>query len=105
MEPKPRTSPLGGVVGERSQAIEAAAEASRGGLGSENAGMSNERGVRIPSTDCPRVPEQRSSAQGQSGPKARPKGVVDGQQVDIPVPRCIRLTDARTRKATEAQAM
>src|SRR4051812_23186201 len=52
------------AVGERSQAREAAAEASRGGLGSENAGMSNERGVRIPSADCPRIPEQRSSAQG-----------------------------------------
>ena len=45
-----------GVVGERSHASEAAAEASRGGMGSENAGMSNERGVRIPSTDCPRFP-------------------------------------------------
>ena len=32
------------AVGERSQGREAAAEASRGGLGSENAGMSNERG-------------------------------------------------------------
>src|SRR6476469_2386372 len=52
------------VVGERSLASEAAAEASRGGQGSENAGMSNERGVRIPSADCPRIPEQRSSAQG-----------------------------------------
>ena len=47
----------GRAVGERSQASEAAAEASRGGLRSENAGMSNERGVRIPSTDCPRFPE------------------------------------------------
>ena len=44
------------AVGERSHASEAAAEASRGGMGSENAGMSNERGVRIPSTDCPRIP-------------------------------------------------
>ena len=52
------------AVGERSHASEAAAKAGRGGLGSENAGMSNERGVRIPSADCPRVPEQRSSAQG-----------------------------------------
>ena len=79
-----------GVVGERSQAGEAAAEASRGGRRSENAGVSNERGVRIPSTDCPRFPEQRSSTQGQSGPKARPKGVADGQRVDIPVPRRVR---------------
>ena len=93
------------AVGERSQGSEAAAEASRGGLGSENAGMSNERGVRIPSTDCPRFPEQRSSAQGQSGPKARPKGVVDGQRVDIPVPRRIRLTDGGTRTAKGSQAM
>ena len=48
---------LAGVVGERSHAREAAAEASRGGMGSENAGMSNERGVRNPSAECPRVPE------------------------------------------------
>ena len=81
------------AVGERSCACEATAKASRGGVRSENAGMSNERRVRIPSADCPRFPEQRSSAQGQSGPKARPKGVVDGQRVDIPVPRCIRLTE------------
>ena len=52
------------AVGERSHAREAAAQASRGDLGSENAGISNERRVRIPSADCPRVPEQRSSAQG-----------------------------------------
>ena len=45
------------AVGERSQGSEAAAEASCGALGSENAGMSNERGVRIPSADCPRIPE------------------------------------------------
>ena len=45
------------AVGERSHAREAAAEASRGGSRSENVGMSNERGVRIPSTDCPRIPE------------------------------------------------
>jgi hypothetical protein len=46
-----------GVVGERSHAGEAAAEASRGGMGSENAGMSNERGVRNSSAECLRVPE------------------------------------------------
>ena len=34
----------------------------------------------------PRFPAQRSSAQGESAPKARPKGVVDGKQVNIPVP-------------------
>ena len=30
--------------------------------------------------------EEGSSAPSKSGAKARPKGVVDGQQVEIPVP-------------------
>ena len=55
-------------------------------VGSENAGMSSAREVRILSTVCLRVPGDGSSSQGKSGPKARPKGVVDGQQVYIPVP-------------------
>ncbi len=32
-----------------------------------------------------RFPEQGQSAQGQSVPKARPRGVADGRQVNIPV--------------------
>ena len=32
----------------------------------------------------PRFPGAGSSARGQSAPKARPKGVADGQQVNIP---------------------
>ena len=44
------------AVGERSLGSEAAVETSRGAVGSENAGMSNERRVRIPSTDCLRIP-------------------------------------------------
>ena len=57
-----------------------------GALGSENAGMSSAREVRILSTVCLRVPGPGSSSQGKSGPKTRPKGVADGQQVYIPVP-------------------
>ena len=45
------------AVGERSHGSEAAGEPSRGALGSENAGMSNERGVRISSTDFLRIPK------------------------------------------------
>ena len=56
-----------------------------GALRSENAGMSSARWVRIPSTDCQRVPGEGSSSQGKSGPKVRPRGVADGQQVYIPV--------------------
>ena len=41
--------------------------------------------VRSHNTENPRIPEEGSSALGKSGPKARPKGVVDGQQVESPV--------------------
>ena len=58
---------------------------SAGAHRSENAGMSSERQVRILSTVRLRFPGEGSSALGKSGPKVRPKGVADGQQVDIPV--------------------
>ena len=50
----------------------------------ENAGISSESKVRILAVENLRFPGEGSSAQGKSGPKARPKGVVDGQQVEIP---------------------
>ena len=53
---------------------------------SENAGMSSESEVRIFTAENLRFPGEGSSAQGKSGPKPRPKGVGDGQLVDIPVP-------------------
>ena len=37
----------------------------------ENAGMSNESGVRIPTIESLRFPGEGSSAQGKSGPKPR----------------------------------
>ena len=51
----------------------------------ENAGISSESGVRLPAVECLRFPGEGSSAQGKSGPKSRPNGVDDGQQVEIPV--------------------
>ena len=44
----------------------------------ENVGMSSESKVRILAAENLRFPEEGSSTQGKSGPKARPKGVVDG---------------------------
>jgi hypothetical protein len=41
--------------------------------------------VKTPHAESPRVPAQRQSAQGESAPKARPKGVVDGKPVNSPV--------------------
>ena len=52
----------------------------------ENAGMSSESEVRNFTIESLRFPGEGSSSQGKSGPKSRPKGVDDGQQVDIPVP-------------------
>ena len=40
--------------------------------------------VRIHTAGIPRFPGAGSSARGQSAPKARPKGVVDGHEVNIP---------------------
>ena len=42
--------------------------------------------MRILPAESLRFPEEGSSAQGKSGPKPRPIGVGDGQQVEIPVP-------------------
>ena len=59
---------------------------SGGGLyGRENAGISSEREARNFPVESLRFPGEGSSAQGKSGPKSRPKGVDDGQQVEIPV--------------------
>ncbi len=52
---------------------------------SENAGISSESEVRIFTVENLRFPGEGSSAQGKSGPKLRPKGVGDGEQVEIPV--------------------
>ena len=73
------------MVGERSNQRRRLTVRTAGAFRSENAGMSSARWVRIPSTVCLRVPGEGSSSQGKSGPKTRPKGVADGQQVYIPV--------------------
>ena len=47
--------------------------------------MSSGSEVRIFTVESLRFPGEGSSAQGKSGPKARPEGVADGEQVDNPV--------------------
>ena len=49
--------------------------------------MSSEIYVRIVKAENLRFLGEGSSAQGKSGAKARPKGVVDAQTVEIPLPR------------------
>ena len=60
----------------------------------ENAGISSESTVRIHAIESLRFPGEGSSAQGKSGPKERPQGVSDGQQVEIPA-LLIYLKDTR----------
>ena len=52
----------------------------------ENAGISSESEARNLTVESLRIPGEGSSAQGKSGPKSRPRGVDDGQSVEIPIP-------------------
>ena len=61
--------------------------------------------MRILSIESPRLPEQGSSAQGQSGPKPRLKSVGDGQQVEIPVLDLIVMRDGVTQKDKRTQRL
>ena len=42
---------------------------------------------------------------GLVGPKARPRGVADGQLVNIPVPSCVRLTEGVTQEDSPGLVM
>ena len=66
---------------QRSQPVRAG-----GALGSENAGMSSVRNVSKRSHRMAEVSAARFILGGLVGPKPRPKGVGDGQTVDIPLP-------------------
>src|SRR5699024_10920695 len=63
--------------------------------------MSNEKRVRISFTESLRFPEEGSSTQGKSGPKSRPKGTDDGNQVESPVPPHDRLSDGAKQEDKE----
>ena len=56
-----------------------------GQFGSENVGMSNEKISENLIRRKPKVSWGRLVRPGLVGPKVRPKGVIDGQQVNIPV--------------------
>ena len=64
--------------------------------------MSSENYVRIIMVENLRFPEEGSSAQGKSGAKARPKGVVDAQTVEIPLPQKMLSTGTHGNSLTRA---
>ena len=66
----------------------------------ENAGMSSENYVRIIMTENLRFLGEGSSAQGKSGAKARPRGVVDAQTVEIPLPPKLLTTGTQEHSLT-----
>ena len=58
--------------------------------------------MRILAVESLRFPGEGSSAQGKSGPKERPRGVSDGQQVEIPA-LWLYLKDARDAEVEDNQ--
>ena len=72
---------------------------------SENAGISSESKVRIFTVESLRFPGEGSSAQGKSGPKLRPKGVGDGQQVEIPVLPLIVMREVGTQEDKSSEQL
>ena len=62
----------------------------RGHGGSDYADMSNEKEGGNPSRRKPKVSRGRFVRPGSAGPKARPRGVADGQTVNIPSPAGFR---------------
>ena len=83
------------MVEEHSVVGRSVIERRRGRGRRENAGISSESKVRILAVESLRFPGEGSSAQGKSGPKARPRGVADGRQVEIPVLPCDRTVGTR----------
>ena len=73
------------MVGEHSVLGRSTIEKTCGLYTRENAGISNESKVRIFTVENLRFPEEGLSSLGKSGPKPRPRGVGDGQLVEIPV--------------------
>ena len=69
-----------------------------GGSRRDNAGISSVKADGKSARRKPKVSWGREIRSGLVGPKARPKGVVDGQQVNIPAPIIRRLTEAGTQE-------
>jgi len=63
---------------------EAEGASHRGAQRSENVGMSNRNAGENPAHRKSKVSWAMAIIPGLGGPKARPKGVVDGQPVNIP---------------------
>jgi len=75
------------LVAERSVCAEAVEVTRRGAYRSENVGISSTTAGENPARRKPKVSWATKIDPGLVGPKVRPKGVADGQQVNIPAQR------------------
>ena len=71
----------------------------RGAFGSENVGISSKKTGENPVHRKPKVSRATQIVPGLVGPKARPKGVADGQQVNIPA--LLFVSDGGTHPSTD----
>ena len=69
-----------------------------GGGRREYAGISSVNSDEKSGRRKPKVSWGRDIRPGLVGPKARPRGVADGQLVNIPVPSCVCLTEGVTQE-------
>jgi hypothetical protein len=76
-----------------------------GGGRRDYAGISSANSDEKSGRRKPKVSWGREIRPGLVGPKARPKGVADGQLVNIPVPSCVRLTEGVTQEDSPGLVM
>ena len=76
-----------------------------GGGRRDYAGISSANSDEKSGRRKPKVSWGRDIRPGLVGPKARPRGVADGQLVNIPVPSCVRLTEGVTQEDSPGLVM
>ena len=76
-----------------------------GGGRRDNAGISSAKADEKSARRKPKVSWGREIRPGLVGPKVRPRGVADGQQVNIPAPLTVRLTEGGTQKDSPGLVM
>ena len=86
-----------GAIEKRSVLHRSYSVRNSGAFGSENGGMSNFNPAENAGHRKPKVSPATIFDGGLAGPKARPKGVVDGQQVNIPALQQYRPSETGAR--------
>ena len=86
------------MVGEHSADRRRSGVSLAGGGRRDYAGISSVNSDEKSGRRKPKVSWGRDIRPGLVGPKARPKGVADGQLVNIPVPSYVRLTEGVTQE-------